>query len=89
MLVSRGFWGTSAMPLDRLPHGSSFSPEEGARLNLALEITLRALHLVDRNDPITETIAKKIIKIGRSGLNDPAEISDVWWPVAHIGPSNS
>ena len=63
------------MPLDRLLNGSSFSPEEVARLNLALETTLRALHLVDRNDPITEMIAKKIIKIGRSGLNDPAEIS--------------
>jgi hypothetical protein len=31
--------------------------------------------LVDRNDPITGIVAKKIIEIGRSGLDDPAQIS--------------
>jgi hypothetical protein len=63
------------MPLNQLLKGSSFSAEEVARLSVAYEATLRALHLVDRNDPITGIVAKKIIEIGRSGLDDPAQIS--------------
>ena len=63
------------MPLNSLLKGSSFTAEEVARLSVAYETTLRALHLVDRNDPITGIIAKKIIEIGRSGLDDPAQIS--------------
>jgi hypothetical protein len=63
------------MPLNRLLKGSSFTTEEVARLSVAYESTLRALHLVDRNDPITGIVAKKIIEIGRSGLDDPAQIS--------------
>jgi hypothetical protein len=30
---------------------------------------------VDRNDPLTAMIADKIIEIGATGLEDPAEIS--------------
>jgi hypothetical protein len=63
------------MPLNRLINGDSFASEEIARLNVAFEATLRALHLVDRNDPITEIVAKKIIEIGSTGLDDPAQIS--------------
>ena len=29
----------------------------------------------DRNDPLTEFIAKKIIEIGQTGLKDPTQIS--------------
>lgn len=31
--------------------------------------------LVDRDDPIAEIVAKKVIEIGESGVGDPAEIS--------------
>jgi hypothetical protein len=41
----------------------------------AYEMTLRALDLVDRNDPLTQVIAKKVLEIGETGLKDPAEIS--------------
>ena len=34
---------------------------------------LRQLHLVDRNDPIVDIVAKKIIEIG--AISDPEEIS--------------
>ena len=47
---------------------------ETAHLIAGYEMTLRAL-LVDRNDPLTEMIAKKVIEIGETGLKDPAEIS--------------
>ena len=38
-------------------------------------MTLRALDLVDRNDPLTAMVADKIMEIGAAGLKDPAEIS--------------
>ena len=41
----------------------------------AYEKTLRALDLKDRNDPITQLVAEKIIAVGRLGIEDPAEIS--------------
>ena len=41
----------------------------------AYELTLRALDVVDRNDPLTTMIAKKVLEIGETGLKDPAEIS--------------
>lgn len=46
--------------------------------NRASELGLRkgpSLCLVDRNDPIAEIVAKKIIEIGATGVRDPAEIS--------------
>jgi hypothetical protein len=38
---------------------------------------LRALYLVDRNDPLTEIVAKEVIEISRTGLRDPAQISSM------------
>jgi hypothetical protein len=60
--------------IDRLLMGSSLDRELLAQLKLAYEATLRALHLVDRNDPITELIAKRVIEVGKRG-GDPFEIS--------------
>jgi hypothetical protein len=37
---------------------------------------LTTLCLKDRNDPLTELIAKKIIKIAQTGIKDPAEICE-------------
>ena len=48
---------------------------ESSHLFAAYELTLRALSLVDRNDPLTEMIASKVMEIGATGLKDPAEIS--------------
>jgi hypothetical protein len=47
---------------------------ETGHLIAAYELTLRALN-VDRNDPLTEVIANKVMEIGATGLKDPAEIS--------------
>ena len=47
---------------------------ETGHLIAAYEMTLRALR-VDRNDPLTTMIAKKVLEIGDTGLKDPAEIS--------------
>ena len=48
---------------------------ETGHLIAAYELTLRALDVVDRNDPLTSMIAKKVLEIGETGLKDPAEIS--------------
>ena len=48
---------------------------ESSHLIAAYELTLRALDVVDRNDPLATMIAKKVLEIGETGLKDPAEIS--------------
>lgn len=63
------------MTIHLLLRNTTFGPNEIARLVAAYELTLRALGLKDRNDPITQLVAEKIIAIGRLGVEDPAEIS--------------
>ena len=63
------------MAIYRLIQNTVFEPKDIERLVAAYEQTLRALHLKDRDDPITQLVAEKIIAIGRLGIEDPAEIS--------------
>ncbi len=63
------------MAIYRLIQNYAFEPEDIERLVTAHELTLRALRLKDRDDPITQLVAEKIIAIGRLGIEDPAEIS--------------
>jgi hypothetical protein len=63
------------MPIYRLLQNVPMGPEEISRLTTAYEHTLRTIGLVDRNDPITELIAKKIIEIAQTGVREPADIS--------------
>lgn len=65
----------STVAVRRLLAKSPLGPEEIDVLVKAYEKTLHALSLVDRNDPLTEMVAKKIIEIGQMGLRDPAQIS--------------
>ncbi len=53
---------------------SGLGAEDIARLRCAYQAALRALHLIDRNDPIAEMVAKKVIAIGKGG-GEPAEIA--------------
>jgi hypothetical protein len=62
------------MAILRLLENSSLTPEENSRLIAAYERTLHTLDLVDRNDPITQIVAKKIIEISNRG-GDALEIS--------------
>ncbi|NYG46388.1 hypothetical protein GGD67_003859 [Bradyrhizobium sp. IAR9] len=41
----------------------------------AYERTLHALCLVDRNDPIADLIAKKIIELGQRGVREAKQLS--------------
>jgi hypothetical protein len=48
---------------------------EGQISQPAYERTLKTLSLVDRNDPITEMVAKKIIELGQRGVREPKQLS--------------
>jgi hypothetical protein len=63
------------MAIYKLIQNTVFEPKDIERLVSAFELTLRALRLKDRDDPITQLVAEKIIAIGRLGIEDPAEIS--------------
>jgi hypothetical protein len=65
------------MAIYRLLQNTAFGPDDIERLVKAYEQTLRALGLKDRNDPITQLVAEKIIAVGRLGIEDPAEISQL------------
>ena len=63
------------MAIFRLLQNSPIGPEEIKVLTDAYELTLRKLHLVDRNDPITEIVAKKIVEMGQRGVRDPKQLA--------------
>ena len=63
------------MAIYRLLQNVPLGPEEIRRLTDAYERTLSTLCVKDRNDPLTEFIAKRIFEIGQTGLRDPREIS--------------
>jgi hypothetical protein len=72
------------MPINRLLKDSKLTLEEQAVLNRAFDRTLRKLHLVDRNDPICEIVARKVIEIGATGVTNPVAISEI--AVRQLGP---
>jgi hypothetical protein len=65
------------MPINRLLQNSKLEPAEREVLHLAFIRALRLLHLKDRNDPICEIVARKIIEIGATCAGDPVVISEI------------
>ena len=65
------------MAIYRLLQNSPMGPEEIAVLTEAYELTLKELDLVDRSDPITQIVAKKIIEVGQRGVCDPEQLSSL------------
>jgi hypothetical protein len=49
----------------------AFEPRDIESLVAAYELTLRSLRLKDRDDPITQLVAEKIIAIGQLEIEDP------------------
>jgi hypothetical protein len=59
-----------------LKNSTIMEPEVISCIATAYEQALQTLCVKDRGDPLTETIAKKIIKIAQTGVVlDPAQIS--------------
>ena len=66
------------MPITRLISNIHTTPEQRQVLEQAFSKTLQKLHLVNRNDPVCELVARKVVEIGRTkGAKNPAEISDL------------
>jgi hypothetical protein len=62
------------MPIKKYIPGAAFSPETIARMATALEKARVLLNLHDPEDPLAETVAKKIVSLASQGLTDPDEI---------------
>lgn len=62
------------MAIRRLLEGSGLAEDAVEKLCAAYDLALHKLHLVDRNDPITEIVARKVIEVGKGG-SDPADIA--------------
>jgi hypothetical protein len=63
------------VPIRQFIKGELISAEFN-RLNIASARSLRLLGLVDRSDPVSDIVAKKVIDVGTSGLTDPQKIAD-------------
>jgi hypothetical protein len=59
------------MPITPFLDGQKFDPEAKRVMGVAFEMTRAALRLTDRNDPIIEIIAKKIIELAKAGARNP------------------
>ena len=60
------------MAIHRLLDGAAFEPEAIKAMTDAYEEALRTLRLTDRNDPVAEMIARKIIRCANTGEDEPA-----------------
>ncbi len=64
------------MPIIRLLQNEALGPEDIKVITAAFEDALSALHLVNRADPLTELVAKKIIECAQTGERDPIRLRD-------------
>jgi hypothetical protein len=65
------------MPIRRFLEQGQFTPEQRRVLELAFNATLSKLDLVDRNDPICEIVAQKVIDVEASGVTGAMAISEI------------
>jgi len=73
------------MAIYRILQNMPLVPEDISRLVAAYEAALKALELIDRTDPITEIVARKIIEIAQTGVRDPLQISKL--ALKALGPA--
>jgi hypothetical protein len=62
------------MPIHRLPKYNAFEPEHCRAMGIAFEGVLTELGLVDRDDPLSELVAVKIIELAQQGVHDPNQL---------------
>jgi len=65
----------AGMAIYRLLQNSAFGPDQIKVMTDAYEATLNTLRLVDRSDPVTLLIAKKIIEIAQTNERDPSRLA--------------
>jgi hypothetical protein len=64
------------MAIYRLIANGSFGPDEIEAMTAAYEGALIDLGLTNRDDPITELIAKSIVNVTATGVRDPVLIKE-------------
>jgi hypothetical protein len=65
------------MPIYRLIQSGVFSPELVSMMGEVFEDILKTLNLADRNDPVTELVAHKVIELVQSGVRDPIRLKQL------------
>jgi hypothetical protein len=64
------------MPITPFLDGFKFDPEAKRIMGVAFEMTCAAIRL-DGANPISETIAKKIIELANAGVRDPDQLCEL------------
>ena len=65
------------MPLTPYLQGGVFEPRQIEVMTAALADVCQSLRLVDREDPLIEIIARKVIEIAGTGVADPDRLRDM------------
>jgi hypothetical protein len=65
------------MAIHRLLQYAALGPDEISALVAAYDETLSALGLKQRNDPITQLVARRIIEIAQTGVRDPLQLASI------------
>lgn len=68
--------GGRNMPSTRLL-SDNLTPEQRHVIELAFNLTLRKLNLVDRSDPVCEIVAQRVVEIGTSGPLNALAIAEI------------
>jgi hypothetical protein len=70
--------GRSTVPsYEILRRQGVFAPDEVAMLGNVFEDVLQTLGLVDRQDPLTVTIAKCLVEYAKAGIRDPERLKAI------------
>ena len=64
------------MAIYRLIANGSFGPDEIEVMTTAYEAALIEVPVADRNDPMTELIAKSIVNVAATGERDPRVVME-------------
>ena len=62
------------MPIKRYLRDTSFGPEDIEIIVAAFNGSCKALGLVDRSDPLTEMVARAVIRAARHGMGTPDQL---------------
>jgi hypothetical protein len=65
------------MPLTRYLEGGVFDPKKIESMTAAFEALCQSLQLADRNDPFIEIVARKVVQIAGTGVNDPDQLREL------------
>ena len=66
-------FGDGVVAIYRLLQKQAFGPEDTKRMGEAYELALAQLELKDREDPLTENLAKLIIEVAQIGGGNDAK----------------